>query len=306
MTKHNIQISVAQQAAPEPKGLTPEETEAYNSMVSEHSASKPNPEQAMYDDLVKTYESQTNPKPEKTEDSPNENLIMGKFKSQEDLEKAYIELQRKLSSGEKAEEDSEETPETSETPSWLNAEYEEGSAGAAIQQANKDVMSGGEITEETYAALEQAGIPRDVAEAYANQAVQAQAEQSASIDTGETEALEGIVESLGGNETFKAVQEWAGKNLTKEEVEYVDNIAENGTLEDLQFVYSQLNQRYQLSVQQVPSKESRLVKGENVVTTATDVYRSRAEEMRDMKDPRYENDPAYRSRVYEKMSRSCY
>jgi len=39
-------------------------------------------------------------------------------------------------------------------------------------------------------------------------------------------------------------------------------------------------------------------------TNTGDVYRSQAEVVRAMSDPKYENDPAYRQDVYNKLERS--
>lgn len=292
----------------EAKGLTSEEAAAWNQMV-EQGTTKPDPKEQLFQEQFGKYISPEQPTEEQpTQEKPS--LLAGKYKTQEDLEKAYLELQSKLGQKDSPESAKEEpvaqNEETSQAPEWMSQEFEEGTPGYAIQQANKDFLENGQISDETFGALEQAGIPREVAETYAQNA-QAELDkayaQTAQEDAGESQELQTIVDDLGGPEALRSVQEWAGKNLSKEEQEYVDNIAENGTVQDIGFLYKQLQARQQ-AVANIPSKESQLVKGQGVVQNATDVYRSREEMLRDQQDPRYKSDPAFRSRVYGKLNRS--
>jgi hypothetical protein len=316
MSKHHINTpdpaeGVSHTFTPEQaeaKGLTAEEAAAWNSMVEQGTA-KPDPREQMFQEQFGKYlnpEQQTEEQP--TQEEPS--LLAGKYKTQEDLEKAYLELQSKLgqqTSPEEAKEaDVAQNEETSEAPEWMSQDFEEGTPGYAIQRANKDFLENGQISDETFAALEQAGIPREVAETYAQNA-QAELDkayaQTAQEDAGEAQELQTIVDELGGQEALRSIQEWAGKNLTKEEQDYVDQVAENGSVQDIGFLYKQLQARQQATAN-IPSKESQLVKGQGVVQNAADVYRSREEMLRDQKDPRYKTDPAFRSRVYDKLSRS--
>jgi len=311
MSKHHINTPDPSEAVShtfteeqaEAKGLTPEEAAAWNQMV-EQGTTKPDPKEQLFQEQFGKYINPEQP----TQEEPS--LLAGKYKTQEDLEKAYLELQSKLGQKDSPESAKEEpvaqNEETSQAPEWMSQEFEEGTPGYAIQQANKDFLENGQISDETFAALEQAGIPREVAETYAQNA-QAELDkayaQAAQEDAGEAQELQTIVDNLGGPEALRSVQEWAGKNLSKEEQDYVDNIAENGSVQDIGFLYKQLQARQQAAAN-TPAKEDQLVKGQGVVQNATDVYRSREEMLRDQKDPRYKSDPAFRSRVYAKLSRS--
>ena len=85
---------------------------------------------------------------EKTE-SENE-LIGGKFRTQEDLLKAYQELQTKLGSNEKTEEREEATAEADETPTDETPEEEEPADDTVdyMFELNKEFEEKGQLSEE--------------------------------------------------------------------------------------------------------------------------------------------------------------
>jgi hypothetical protein len=64
------------------------------------------------------------------------------------------------------------------------------------------------------------------------------------------------------------------------------------------FAIQALNYRYRDSV----GTEGRLLTGRT--SSSVDAFRSQAEVVRAMNDPRYESDPAYRQDIYEKLERS--
>ena len=87
-------------------------------------------------------------------DQEDVSLIGGKFKSQEDLLKAYEELQRKMSSGEST--DEEETSEEPVEGTEEEVESEEiiSPAREAIDAASKAFEETGELSDESFAKVE--------------------------------------------------------------------------------------------------------------------------------------------------------
>jgi hypothetical protein len=115
---------------------------------------------------------------EKSEE-PSSELLAGKYKSVEDLEKGYKELQTKLSSGEKAEEPPTETEPKAETETesetetetetstdpkeiygdFIGSRFEE--AGIDFGGMNERWQQTGKLTQEDYTALDGAGFNKE-------------------------------------------------------------------------------------------------------------------------------------------------
>ena len=107
----------------------------------------------------------------KTE-TDDEGLILGKFKSVDDLAASYKELEGKL--GQQTEETSEE--ETKEEASEFNAVevYGEGLANVFekaeidAEDLSKRFAESGELSEDDYGKLEKAGLPKTLVDTYVN------------------------------------------------------------------------------------------------------------------------------------------
>ena len=91
---------------------------------------------------------------------------------------------------------------------------------------------------------------------------------------------------------------WAQENFSPEEVQAYDQALEGGDLNTINFALQALYYRYTDAV----GSEGEMIQGK--ASTAVDGFRSQQEVVRAMADPRYENDPAYRKDVYDKLERS--
>ena len=163
-----------------------------------------------------------------------EDLIGGKFKSADDLLKAYQELEKKLGSG--------QTEETEESES-------------EVEDQEPVVLS--------------------------------QEEEST------------ILESIGGQDTFNAVQAWAKENLDQAELDAYNREVNSGDYYRARNALQSLSYAYQEN----EGSEPQLLGGK-ISANATDVFRSTAEVMQAMNDPRYLKDSAYTNDVQEKLVRS--
>ena len=163
-----------------------------------------------------------------------EDLIGGKFKSADDLLKAYQELEKKLGSG--------QTEETEESES-------------EVEDQEPVVLSQEEETT--------------------------------------------ILESIGGQETFNAVQAWAKENLDQAELDAYNREVNSGDYYRARNALQSLSYAYQEN----EGSEPQLLGGK-ISANATDVFRSTAEVMQAMNDPRYLKDSAYTNDVQEKLVRS--
>jgi len=225
-------------------------------------------------------------------------VYAGKYKDAEDLEKAYIELQKKLGSSE--EETEEETPESDESTDKEDSDdsWREEPAAQAIFQASNEFDSNGEITEETMNALSEMDS-RDLVEMYTR--IQNEApplDESPEATPLTSEAVNNIQNAVGGEESYNQMIGWAKDNFTAQEIQAYDRALESGNMDSINFALQALYYRYNDS----EGYEGEMVQGK--AATTVDGFRSQAEVVRAMDDPRYESDPAYRQDVFQKLERS--
>ena len=220
---------------------------------------------------------------EKMEEA-QEQLLAGKYKSAEELEKGYLELQQKLSNKEEPEAEAEtETEETAE-PNILDRVWEEATSGNDFTP---------ELTEELNKMA-----PQDLANLYLDYRQNNQNAQPESRDFSEEniKELKGIV---GGEENYTNMINWAQKSLNKQEVDMFDAVMERGDPLAAFFAVRSLAYAYNDSI----GYDGNMVQGK-APRQSNDQFRSQQEVVRAMGDPRYEEDPAYRKDIMEKLKRS--
>ena len=220
---------------------------------------------------------------EKMEEA-QEQLLAGKYKSAEELEKGYLELQQKLSNKEEPEAEAEtETEETAE-PNILDRVWEEATSGNDFTP---------ELTEELNKMA-----PQDLANLYLDYRQNNQNAQPESRDFSEEniKELKGIV---GGEENYTNMISWAQKSLNKQEVDMFDAVMERGDPLAAFFAVRSLAYAYNDSI----GYDGNMVQGK-APRQSNDQFRSQQEVVRAMGDPRYEEDPAYRKDIMEKLKRS--
>jgi hypothetical protein len=217
------------------------------------------------------------------------NLLAGKYRDAEELEQAYIELQRKLGSREP------EEPTQPEESAEEEAPQEEESIDYSFLNRLAQEADGGEFTQDTLAALEQMSAS-DIADMFLAYRQETPEQEPGYQMTGEDIAeLKGVA---GGEQEYTNMMSWASQNLTQEEIQVYDSVMDKGDPQAIYFAIQALNYRYKDSV----GFEGQMLTGK--AAQSMDVFRSQAEVVRAMSDPRYENDPAYRQDIYDKLERS--
>ena len=219
-------------------------------------------------------------------------LLAGKFRDAEELERAYIELQKKFSS---------RTPEkdTTEEESTEEDTVEEEVESSSILEDLWEQGKAGKFEEDTLKELSNLSSA-DLAKMYLE--YRAQAEQNnqptAEVDITDNDLseLRGIV---GGDDEYGSMMRWAADNLTQKEIDRYDSVMDTGDKNAMTFAVEALFNRYQDAV----GVDGKLLTGKAAPSTK-DVFRSQAEVVRAMSDPRYDNDPAYRQDVFAKLERS--
>ena len=224
-----------------------------------------------------------------------EQLLAGKYKDAQELESAYLELQKKLGSR-----DGEGEPEIQQEEETQQEDEIELSPGAAlIEDASREFYeSGGQLSEETLGKFSEMSS-RDLVQAYIEmQSKYPQQSYEAAPDLSQSE-INVIQNSVGGEAAYNTLISWAADNLAPEYIQAFDNVVESGNLQAIQIAVAGLNAEYQNQF----GYEGRMYQGK-AAPQSVDVFRSQAEVVRAMNDPRYENDPAYRNDVFEKLERS--
>ena len=124
------------------------------------------------------------------------------------------------------------------------------------------------------------------------------AEESTEGQLTEAQA-EQLYKMVGGEKAYDSMMEWAGQSLSKEEIEMYDSVMESGNANSIYFAVQALNNKYSDAV----GSEGQLLTGRGSAESNA-VFRSQSELVQAMNDPRYDNDPAYRSDVMTKLENS--
>ena len=221
-----------------------------------------------------------------------DNLLAGKYKDAEELEKAYLELQTKL--GDKPSEDKGEESESEEQPEEESKE-EDTQEGPNILDKLWDQKDDG-FNEDTLKELASTN-PGELAKMYLlyrNQVDQGQVSQG--LSDSEVTELQGIA---GGKESYGNMMSWAKENLSAKEIEMYDSVMDRGDPNAAYFAVQALNSKYVDGV----GKDAQLITGK-APKIAGDKFNSQAELIKAMEDDRYADDPAYRQSILEKLDRS--
>ena len=232
-------------------------------------------------------EEQTQPEAEvQQEQSDRPEWLPEKFKTPEDMSKAYAELEKKL--GQAPKEDTDEAEQVEEKAEDETEQSEENTSEAyqAVAEASKEFFENdGQLSEETYNVLEKAGLPRDLVDSYA-------AGQQALLAS-----EEGQIKSVAqGN--YDAMAEWANENLPQEEIDAFDEAVTGGTISQAKLAVQGLYARYQNEVGAKPKLTQGGVSG---VTTMP--FKSMQELARAQSDPRYKTgDKAYHEEIDRRLA----
>ena len=229
-----------------------------------------------------------------------EQLLAGKYKDAESLEKAYIELQKKLGQDGKEETPEAEAEQEEVLPETSEEESKELSPAAQLITSASDEFykNEGKLSQETIDKFS-AMSSQELVEAYMN--VQSTLPQNAETDSTDISdaAVNEVKNYAGGEKAYQDMVNWASDNLDKKSIEAFDSIINLGSVDAIKLAVNGLKAQYQNAV----GYEGDMVTGKAPKSTK-DVFRSQAELVAAMSDNRYENDPAYRQDVIQKLERS--
>lgn len=207
----------------------------------------------------------------------------------EALSKSYQELEKKQSTKEPetpAEPPTDDKPNEGEGDQQDAANKAVQSAGLNMADLSKEYSENGTLADASYEALEKAGIPRETVDQYI-------AGQTALAQQARAQAF-AITE---GEEGYYTMQSWAKNNLSQAELETYNKSVNSANAGVRDMAVRGLWAKYSSESGQGKA----LVHGKGNAGESTG-YKSNAEIVAAMSDPRYAKDPAYRKAVESKIA----
>ena len=250
-------------------------------ITSENPGAPEGHEQAMIDLVDKSAQipsdglSDPQSSSETAEDRPQ--WLPEKFKSPEDLAKAYAELESKLG-GNKPTEPSA-TP--SDTPAPQDAQQALQEKGLDLNEFSQEFSQKGELSPESYEKLTKAGFDKNLVDQYI-------AGQKALASQYETS----IKAEIGGDEKYSEMTTWAKANMTPAEIDAFNAAVSSGNMDQAKLAVLGLATKYSKAVGTEPS---RLLGGQQAASA--DVFESTAQVTEAMRDPRYGKDMRFTREV---------
>ena len=254
------------------------------------------------------------------------NLLAGKYKTTEDLEKAYKELETKLGDKDKGldrdKSTEEPTDEVTEEPEISKDDFynEDGSVnydttekayGKQLSDIFKSneidpmkmtehfVENNGTLTDEMYETLGNAGLPKSAIDQYLEGARQQMgASSEPELPVLNNEEVSEVKAIAGGEEGYEQLMSWASENMSDEDAKNFDEIISLQNKASAKFAVKALMGQYEDAV----GRDSNLIQGKK--SSPQETYRSMAEVVRDMGNPLYETDESYRDDVRRKLEAS--
>ena len=251
-------------------------------------------------------------------------LYAGKFKTLEDLANSYKELEGKLGSITEEDQVSESTEETTGVPEGYEDYYQEDGTvdynsvnenygeilGELFKENSIDPYkiaaefdkNEGEIPEEMYQSLLDAGLSANAVDSYLKGVAVERGYIEGEEGTAEElaqEEVKGIRDSIGGDEAYSKMVSWALDNLSKPEIEAFNEATNTMSGPQLSMMVQGLYTRYQNAMGVEPS----LYSGKPASSGPTP-YRSTAEVVAAMSDPRYGKDVTYTEDVQRRLGGS--
>ena len=227
-----------------------------------------------------------------------EGLLAGKYKNTEDLEAAYLSLQKKLGQEEPNYEESDEG--YAEEEGSDEEVSDEAPAVSLITEASEEYYANeGTLSEETIERFSEMSS-QDLVNAYLEiQANNPQAQANLQGVEMSDAQVNSVMNAAGGEANYNSVVEWAANNLDNRSIDAFDSVVDSGNPAAINIAFAGLQAQYN----EANGYEGRMLSGK-AANSKGDVFRSQAELVAAMSDSRYDTDPAYRADVIEKLDAS--
>jgi hypothetical protein len=238
--------------------------------------------------LEQQYEKQKEAglhKEEEQQEPQRPDWLPEKFKTPEEMAKAYSELEKKQA---QPKPDQKKPEEGGEKVGEKDGEKKEETQSSVVEDASREFFENGGLSDETYDKLAKVGLTRDVVDNYIN------------LQQKQGEALIEQAQAVaGGKEAYDEMAKWAYNNLSKDEIQAYNKSMESEDSGQIQLAVQGLKAKYAAAGNNPPKE---LLKGKTSGSAGVEPFSSAAEVRRAMADPRYKESPAYRKEVEYRLS----
>ena len=217
-----------------------------------------------------------------------ENLLAGKYKNAQELEKAYKELESKIGTQNAPTQELVESKEPEATEEKTAVET------AFLESLWDESQQEGDFKQETLDKLKGMN-PTDLAQEYLNYRAANQQEEPQL----QQKDIDNLYNVAGGKKGYTDMMNWAKDNVAKQEIEMYDRVMERGDPLAAFFAVKALHYRYN----DAQGVDAPVLTGK-AARPQTPGFKSQAALVAAMNDPKYDNDPAYRQEVMEKLANS--
>jgi len=206
---------------------------------------------------------------------------------------------------------SDAAPEVNEA-GLTAVEQESLEVAESLEQGDEPLLAGkfkdSQALEQAYLELQRKlGEPKEDVrneegdeEAEAPEEVEETSEESEDQTERLTEAqAQELFKMVGGEKAYQSMINWAGQNLSQAEIQMYDSVMGKGDPNAIFFAVQALNSKYSDAVGQ----DGQMLSGKSA-KSEDNSFQSQQELVQAMSDPRYDNDPAYRRSVLNKLANS--
>lgn len=218
-----------------------------------------------------------------------ENLLAGKYKNAQELEKAYKELESKLGTQDAPDQELVESkePEAKEEKTDVETEF--------LESLWTESQKEGDFKQDTLDKLK--GLdPTKLAQEYLNYRAGNQPPEAVTLSKEDVKELHDVT---GGKKGYNDMIKWALSNVDKSERDMFDAVIDSGDKQAAYFAVQAMNYKYN----DAQGVDAPLLTGKAAAPKAPG-YKSQAALVAAMSDPKYDSDPAYRQEVMDKLARS--
>lgn len=207
-------------------------------------------------------------------------------------------------------------PTPADQPEFTEEEQNSIAVGESLEQQSNDLLAGkyrdaaelekayielqgklGESSEEE--VVEETGQEEEVQEEVEEvEEVEKEVEETPYMMNDEAIAV--LMQTAGGQEQYDQMIGWATDNFSQQEIDMYDHVMDSGDAAAAMFAVQALKNAYRSAT----GVDGELLTGSSAPPDPSNNFRSQAEVMAAMNDPRYDSDPAYRQDVFDKLDRS--
>lgn len=238
------------------------------------------------------------------QNSDDQALLAGKYKSEEELQKGILnkagvesleDLYKALEKGSLDNKGGDDAGKAGADKDGADADTGDKTTipeptDNVLDDVQKEFEANGELSEDTLKRLDDAKIPRNLVDL-----------AMAGLKSQQNAENQKVFDAVGGEEKWEAMSDWAGKNLEKSEVEALNDAlgGESAYLRNL--ALKDLAARYDADNPQAPQNK---LEGATGADLGVSGFANTAEMTKAMADPRYQKDAKYRDEVMVKVSKS--